>query len=43
LVLPLIPRRGPIWLTGETEFETGDGEIRCVGPGNAPRLDFDRR
>ena len=25
------------------EFETGDGEIRCVGPGNALRLDFDRR
>jgi hypothetical protein len=27
----------------ETEFENGDGEIRCVGPGNALRLDFDRR
>jgi hypothetical protein len=25
------------------EFETGDGEIRCIGPGNALRLDFDRR
>ncbi len=25
------------------ELETGDGEIRCGGPGNALRLDFDRR
>jgi hypothetical protein len=28
----MIPRRGRIWLTGETEFETDDGEIRRVGP-----------
>ena len=30
----MIPRRGRIWLTGETEFETDDGEIRRVGPGD---------
>jgi len=26
--------RGRIWLNGEMEFETGDDEIRRVGPGD---------
>ena len=30
----MIPRRGRIWLTGEIAFETDDGEIRRVGPGD---------
>jgi hypothetical protein len=29
---PNDPARGRIWLTGEAEFETDDGEIRRVGP-----------
>ncbi len=23
-----------MWLTGETEFETSDGDVRWVGPGS---------
>jgi hypothetical protein len=34
LVLPMIPRSRSDLDDCETEFETGDGEIRRVGPGD---------